>query len=316
LADNQIPVEEATTPESTFSAKDALASIESEETEAKTEVTADEDSSEETTEESVSDEVPEDADNDDPDEEEDLDDLETRLALDNADDLPEPVRKRYEQQVKGLAKKQRQLNQDSDTLAVAKSLENLIFNSDPETALKVLADIKDKALKAYNYSETEEVKPAEPADDGLYHYDGKTFYSEGEVALYQELQAIKSQKDSELEQMKAEWTQRKQAEADGAWVDSNSQRIIAKIAAKTGGWGVTKEQIAAAYKADRTALDADPVKALKREFPDEFADWKSGANKPKKQPRDMVEGSQAKGYEIPDNPSDYSAKHALMELSS
>lgn len=310
--------EEATTPYTAADALQEVSTLETEETEESPAVTADEDQpddepeSEEETEEESAEEDSQDIDNDD-EEDDDLDDLASHLALDPtvADKLPEEAKKRYEQQVKGLAKKDRQLKSELDVLNIAKGLENALFHQDAETARKALQSLQDTVLKHHNVQEQAEVQEATETDTG-WEYDGKTFYSERELELYKELQSLKAG-DPEIEEIKAERRAQKEAKAIESWVDTNSQKIIAKVAAKAGGWGVTKEQIAQVAKTDKQALESDPVMAMKRAFPDAYADHRAGA-KPKPI-KDMITGSQSKGFSIPESPDEYSAAHALMEIS-
>lgn len=305
------PQEEATTPEPEYSAADALKSLESDETEEVPEVTADEDSTEDDSETDETEEDPEVPDNED-DEDEELD-LVQQLRLENADQLPEEVVKRFDQQVKGLAKKDRQIAENLETLEVAKGVERALFQGTPEQAEQALQALADAVRKHHGHEE--KVEPVET--DGTWEYDGKTFYSEREVELYQKNQELErklEQKDPEIEEIKAERRMRKEQETLQNWADQNSQRIIAKVAAKANGWGVTKDQIIEAVRLDKAGMEADPVMAMKRAFPDAYADHRAG--RPKPPVKDMITGTQAKGFSIPDNPDEYTAAHALMEVSS
>jgi hypothetical protein len=312
LAEN----EEATTPYTAADALQEVSTLETEETEESPVVIADEDQpedeteTEEETEEESTEEDSQDADNDD----EEDDDLVHKLALDNADELPESIRQRYEQQVKGLAKKDKQLKSELDVLNIAKGLENALFHQDAETAQKALQSLTETVLKHHQVEAKAEVQEPTETDTG-WEYDGRTFYSERELELYQQIQELKAQKeDPEIEEIKAERRAQKEAKAIDSWVDSNSQKIIAKVAAKAGGWGVTKEQIAEVARMDKQALESDPVMAMKRAFPDAYADHRAGA-KPKPV-KEMITGSQSKGYSIPEDPDEYNAAYALMEISS
>jgi hypothetical protein len=317
LAEN----EEATTPYTAADALQEVSTLETEETEESPVVIADEDQpedeteTEEETEEESTEEDSQDADNDD-EEDDDLDDLSTKLALDKtvADALPEDARKRYEQQVKGLAKKDKQIQSELEVLNIAKGLENALFHQDAETAKKALQSLTETVLKHHQVEAKAEVQEPTETDTG-WEYDGRTFYSERELELYQQIQELKAQKeDPEIEEIKAERRAQKEAKAIDSWVDSNSQKIIAKVAAKAGGWGVTKEQIAEVARMDKQALESDPVMAMKRAFPDAYADHRAGA-KPKPV-KEMITGSQSKGYSIPEDPDEYNAAYALMEISS
>jgi hypothetical protein len=320
--------EEATTPEPEYSAADALKEAlaatptESEETEESKAVTADEDETEDTTEDTDEEEESEPADNG---EDEDLDDLATKLALDPdvADKLPEPVRKRYEQQVKGIVKREQRLKANEEGYQTFQNVENALYNTSREQAAKVLAEIEKSLDKHYKVEKPAE-RPEEK-DDGTFLYDGKTFYSQTEVELYQRLQTAearlnefmdKSQGfpvDPELEEIKAERKAAKEEAELNKWVDANHKSLIAKVAAKTGGWGVTKEDIAKAAKVDRKALLADPVAVLKSRNPDGWADFIAGKAK-KFEIHEMIDNSQAKGFKVPENPEDYGAVHAYMEV--
>lgn len=314
---DELKQEEATTPEPEYNAASALADLESEDTEETPAVTADEDETEEETEES---DVQEDQPDDDNDDEED-DDLTAKLALDEsiADKLPEDARKRYEQQVKGLAKKEKQLLERAEAIATDEKGYQVYQSyadafSDPQRAWDAYKALGDNLTKLHGEPQTQPV--VVETDNGYYTYDGKTFASEMEIELYKEVQSLKTGNvDPEIEEIKAERKARKETEALNAWVDGVQPRITAKVAAKTGGWGVTKEQIAQVAKLDKQLLDSDPVTAMKRYFPDEYADFKSSSLRPKKPVKDMIDSTSVKGFKIPDNPDDYNAAHALMELT-
>lgn len=320
--------EEATTPEPEFGAAEALKALESEETEESKGVTADEDKTEDKTEDDDKEEDSQELDNED-DEDNDLD-LESKLKLDPAiaDKLPAEVVERFGQQVKGLAKKEKQfaereeaLQADEKGFQTYQGLSRELFESGPEKAQAVLEHLT-KVVHEHHKLEAKESKEEPTTDDtGVIHYDGKEFYSQTDLETYQELQATKAElaalrehKDPELEEIKAERKAEKEQKALNSWVDSNSKSLIAKIAVKTGGWGITKEQIAEVAKTDRAALEADPVKVMKRHFPDEWGEFRATGSR-KFEVKDMIDNSQAKGMKIPDNPDEYGAAHALMELS-
>jgi hypothetical protein len=332
--DNKTPQEEATTPEPEFNAAAALQALESEESEESKAGTADEDKTEDKAEDDDKEEGQKDGDNAEPDDE-DLDDLTAKLALDAAvaDKLPDDVKTRYEQQVKGLAKRENQLSDREEALQVDekgwqtyKGLETALFNATPQDAERALSELS-KIVREHHKIEAKtemkaEVKQAEEKDDGTILYDGLTFYSQTELKLYQDLQSAnakidaleKGNQDPEIEEIKAERRANKEQAALNAWVDDNHKSIIGKVAAKAGGWGVTKEMVAEAAKADKAALEKDPVAVLKRLNPDAYAEWYAGLKNPKKPLKDMIDNSQAKGFTVPENPDEYSAVHALQEV--
>jgi hypothetical protein len=328
LADELDKKEEATTPEPEYSAADALKEgleaepPDTEESDDSKVVTADEDKTEDKTEETEDEEDPKKLDNED-DEDNDLPELDDtiRKALgDNAEALAV-----WDRQWKGVQKRERRLSEREESLRsdekgfqTYQGVSFALFQKDPETAQKCLADLTKAVNDHWKIAAKEEKE--EPVTDeatGTIQYDGKTFYSQTELELYQEIQELKAKKepapDPFIEELRQRDEQAKTEKALASWVDSNSQSIIAKVAAKTGGWGVTKEQIGQAAKANKEALEKDPVAALKAQFPDAWGDYRAGS-KPKKEVRDMVDSSQAKGFKIPDNPDEYTAAHALMEV--
>lgn len=281
--------------------------------------------SEEKTEEAdaTADEGAEETKEDDPEEEvigddddEELPEL-SKPILDAIGDNAE-AKAAWDRHWKGVKKREKQFQEREAALATdekgfqAYQSYGAAF-ADPEKAPAAFKHLKESLEKAYGYS-LDTTEPI-PAEDGTFQYDGKTFYSEGEVLLYQELQSLKNQKsetkeDPELEEIKAEVRARKESDAQKAWVKTHASSLIAKVSAKTGGWGITEEQILQVRKAEPDLLDKSPVEAMKRNFPDAYADWKAGQSKPKV--KDMIDGGDAKGFTIPDDPLEFTAKHALM----
>jgi hypothetical protein len=285
---------------------------ETEETEETEAATADEGTAEEETEEEEESEAESEDDND---EEEDY------LALDQsvAEKLPEDARRRYEQQVKGVQKRERQLGEreaklqsDEKGYTVYQSYANAF--SDPEHARAAYEQLGEALSKMHSWNGTDTPTVIE-GEDGTYTYQGVQYLSETEVRLAKEIEALKAQRDPEIEEIKAEVRARKEAEAQKSWVDSNSQSIIAKVQGKTGGWGVTKDQIATAYRQNPEGMRKDPVQVLKSMNPDAYADWKSGT-KAKKDVPDMITGSDSIGMGLPKDRSEWTfEQHAAYVLN-
>lgn len=306
--------EEATTPEPEYNAAEALKALEAEETEESKAVTADEDKTEDKTEDTEEEEESERDDNDGGEDLPSLSDTLLKAIGDNAE-----AKEAWERHWKGVQKRDKQLAEREEALKANEdgyktfqNVEAVLYGSTLEQAEKALEAIAESVRRHHGKKDEPESK-----DDGTFEYDGKTFYSQTELDLYQEIQELKAKsatvEDPEIEEIKAERRQAKEQAALDSWVNSNHKSLIAKVAAKTGGWGVTKEQIAAVAKTDKKALDSDPVKALKREYPDEYAKFvASGARK--FEIKDMIDNSEAKGFKIPENPEDYTAAHALMEI--
>lgn len=228
------------------------------------------------------------------------------LALDSsvAAKLPEDVRKRYEQQVKGIQKRERQLNEreanvqaDEKGFESFKSWETALAN--PEIAKDAYQELGQKLSETFGWDSQPEAN-----EEGEYVYNGVAYLSETEVRLAKEIEALKKQRDPDMEEIKAEFARRKEAEAKEAWVKSNSQAIIAKVQGKTGGWGVTKDQIAQAYEANPEGMKSKPVDTLKALNPDSYAEWYA-TKKAKRAVPEMIDGTDAKGLDLPKNKADW-----------
>lgn len=224
------------------------------------------------------------------------------LALDGsvAEKLPEDIRKRYEQQVKGVKKRERQIQEkeaalqsDEKGYQSFKSWESAL--NDPEIAKQAYEELGKKLAETFQWESQEA-----PNEEGEYVYNGVAYLSETEVRLAKEIDALKKQRDPQLDEIIREHAARKEADSKRAWVDSNSQAIIAKVQGKTGGWGVTKDQIAQAYGTNPEGMKSKPVETLKGMYPDSYAEWYS-TKKAKRDAPEMIAGSDAKGLNLPKN---------------
>jgi hypothetical protein len=314
------PNEQPTTVE-TYSAEEALAEIsrDSEESEETPAATADEGDTEETTESNDETEASELPDNEEEEDEATLPDLDT-VILEAIGDNPDAV-KRWNEQWKGLQKKETQLaereqviSKDEDGYSVYQTYSEAF--ADPNKYEEALAFLTEQVRQMHGAKAVQEDEVVEN-ENQTFTYDGQIFYSEREIELYKEIRDLKNSKreDPELEEIKAEVRARKAETALNKWVDQNLNSVAAKVKAKTAGWEVSRDMLAQVAKADGELLKTDPVQAFKRNFPDAYADFRAGS-KPKPKVRDLVDNSSAKGYNVPDDPREYSAKHALMEIDN
>lgn len=104
----------------------------------------------------------------------------------------------------------------------------------------------------------------------------------------------------------------RQAEAMDKWADT-ALPVITNKAAKEVGWnGVTKQMILEAAKDYPALIKSDPLKALKKTFPDEYA---ASRQKVSKKLPDMLDSSNSVGHTNPVDPLDYTAAHAMRDIA-
>lgn len=314
------PKEEATTPVPEYNAEQALKealeadTLESEETDISEAVTADEDQAEETeSNDEEEDPTPPTTEEDEDTDLPQLDEIILKALGDNTE-----AKQAWERQWKGVEKRERKLAEREEAIQTDEKGYQVYQSyaeafSDPERWQAAYEALGKSLGQAHNQTPAQEAKEV----DNGWEYDGKLWASETEIELYKEVQALKAAKPQEdpfIAQLKAEREAEKEERAISQWVDSNQPRITSKVAAKTGGWGVTKEMVAEVAKTNREGLEKDPVAAMQKAFPIEWGDFRASTAKPKV--RDMLSNTEAKGFTVPENPDEYSAAHALMELGS
>ncbi len=209
-----------------------------------------------------------------------------------------------------LAEREELLTKDEKGWQVYETYANAFASEDP----KVVRDAYE-FLGRELFKETKAEPVAETLEDGTITYDGETFYSEREVDLYKRLQHLESQKDPEIEAIKADHRKRQESDARKEWLDANSQSIIARVQKTTGGWGITKDQISKVLESNRAGLEKDPVATLKSAYPDAYGDWRATRAK-KPDVTDMIRGSDAKGMKLPEDKSEWSFEQHAAYLAA
>lgn len=313
MADTNQATEPTTAELFEAAAKDEGITAEPVETEESEAVTADEDTTEEETETTEESEDAEVIENDDDDVAvPSLNEKIVEALGDNAEalDLWSNHWKGVEKRERKLAEREEILTKDEKGWQVYSTYAEAFASDDPKV-VKDAYEFLGKQLFPEAKAEPEPVA----SEDGTITYDGQTFYSEREVDLYKRIQSLESQKDPEIEAIKADHRKRQESDARKEWLDSNSQSIIARVQKTTGGWGVTKDQISKVLETNRDGLTRDPVATLKSAYPDAYADWKAARAKKTDIP-DMIQGGDAKGMKLPENKADWSFEHHLAAIAS
>lgn len=243
-----------------------------------------------------------------------------QIVRDAIGENPEAI-EAWENHWKGVEKREAKLGEREETLKsdekgyeVYRSYAEAFASEDPDTVRKAYEFLGKQLFGEGDKAKTES-EPTEN-EDGTIQYDGQTFSSEGEVFLYKQLQELRSQKDPDIEALKEDRRIRQEAEARAKWLDGKSQSIIARVQKTTGGWGVTKDQISKVLESDRAGLESDPVLAMKRAFPDEYADWREKRAKAKPDIPDMAQGSDAKGLKLPEDKSEWTFEQHAYAISN
>ena len=284
-----------------------------------------EETPEATADEGNTEEEPEQEEESEAESEDDNDEEEDYLALDQsvAEKLPEDARRRYEQQVKGVKKRERQLKERESQLQHDEKGFNAYQSyaaalSDPEQAKDALRYLTEATYKAHGWTGETDTPTVTEGEDGTYSYNGVAYLSDTEVLLAKkvdELEKRLGQVPPEFQEIVEQHRQAKEEKSRKDWVESNSQKIIATVQGKTGGWGVTKDQIAQAYKANPEGMQKDPLQTLKSRHPDEYADWKA-TKKAKTDVPDLITGSDSIGMGLPKDRSEWTFdQHAAYVLN-
>lgn len=300
---------EATTPTVEYTAQDALKDIQepAEEPEVTKEPEVEEESA-------TTDEVP-----DEPETEEDLP-LRERLKLDDnvLEALPEEARTRWDQQVAGLEKIDNKLTELAAHTVRLTNWEEALSNPDTaqDALLQLEANLKEKGIDMRSVFG----KPTETTDNAPefeLESDQKLHASAVATAVKQAKTELLASLGYNPSDVKALLDERAQAQRDTefqSYVNGLTPRVAAR-AIKTEGWTVTKEMVATAAKESPDLIKTDPIKALKKAFPDEYANHKASKATEKEVPT-MVDGGTTRGIEIPTDPMQYTARHALQEVGT
>jgi hypothetical protein len=250
------------------------------------------DESEEDTDE-LADEPSEDSDDEDEDSE--------RFALDPevAKALPEKERKRLEEQIKGLRKRDTQIRESEERLTVLDSYMSAF--SDPVQAGKAVKQLTDAVLAQHGLT-TAEVFGFDQGE-GVPDWQRAGYDSPGEFKLAQKLDAIERERNDE-----------KLARAQRAHFDEVAPKIIKRIANRDSGWTVNREMIETAI-ASLPQFKDKPEKAVQMYYSDERAKHYAGLST-KKAPKGP-EAFPANGrtpMTMPTDPSKITASHILANL--
>lgn len=254
----------------------------------------------------------EDENEEEADEEEDLP-LTSKLALDDnvREKFPEEA-KRWDQHVKGLQRREKQLKENETGLNVWQQVDNDLC--DPEKAPATLEKLIKASLKATGKSREELLgAPQATEDSDPQSKYGLTHASDDKVVdlLMKKVTGELGVDPDLLKDLKADRDRREAEKAESEWFDKNGGRITAKIE-KTTTWKPTKEQILEARKKDPALFKTDPVQAVKNSNPDAYI---ASQLKPEKKGKDMHVTTTARGHVTPKDPSEYSARDAYADTA-
>jgi hypothetical protein len=244
-------------------------------------------------------------DDEDEGDDEDLPLSETLTLDDNVrEKFPEEA-KRWDQQVKGLSKIEKRLKGEETNLNTWMSVDSALADKKtaPEAARKLAKIVADR--HGMTVHELLGVDATTQDDDDKLYSDDDTVVAKASKAA---LDAFKS--DPDYSEWLAEKEKGKQATAEKEWFDRRGGAIVARVE-KTVGWKPTERMVLEARREFPEVFREDALKALKKAFPDDYL--KSQTKPTKKTPPDIVESATSKGFTIPDDPMEYSARHARME---
>jgi hypothetical protein len=292
--------------DATYSAADAANDIE----EGQSEPAKEDDKTTENTEDSVIPPLPADEEAKEEEDSDDLPKLDTQ-AREAIGDNPEAL-EAWDRAWKGVTKREAKVKESEDRLAGFGNVEQALM--DPSTAPAVLLEIAQASAKATGLT-LEQLLGSDNSSTqtGDFAFDtDKKLYERAVADAEAKVMEKLGIDPKDLQGLVSERKQAAEAQRLDDWASKATGPISAK-AAKEAGWsGITKQMVLEAAKENPKLISENPLLALKRTFPDEYA--ASQRTESKKLP-EMPDGSSAKGYTIPTNPLEYTAAHAAMEVS-
>ena len=252
-----------------------------------------------------------------PEEEEDEPDLAAKLALDEevASQLPPEVAKRYQEQVKGLAKKHRQLNETVDQVGFV--IDYALGLSKPETRNETLSKILAETAELHKttpealISELGFQAPTPEPAEFEYETDAIVHDKAVDTATKKVFETLGASPD-EVKALLGLLRETKADKETQEWLKTNASPIKAAAAKTVPGWEPTDEQILSSKK---RFPSEKPLQALKMAFPDDYAKAVAGAKKEPKKVPTLHDTAQTK-TPIPIPVEEYRAEHAYAELQS
>jgi hypothetical protein len=320
MSENTEP--QATTPETEYSAADAVAELAADPGDEQQE---DKPSPEEPkSDDPTADEVDsEDEGDDEEDEEEDsshLPDLDNEIAK-----LSPELKKRWEQQWKGVVKRESRLQEAEKRFEALASYEQAF--ADRATAAEAVRSLAEQLAKIHGQDVAEYLGGPEAAQqtysEGDEPWVREGFQYEGEWKAYRRAKEEAKREladtyglDQELiRDLKEERERAKSAREMDAYLDKNTSKVVNTLRVQEDGWPVTRDMVAEAVK-NLPQFKEKPADAVRMWFAKDLAKHaRAKAAAAYKKTPEMFDSATSRGMDLPTDPMEYRAIHAMAELS-
>ena len=251
------------------------------------ELAANDDATEETTSAARADEEEAETEGGEEPTKDETDDTEIRLDGSIEDALRDnpTALKRLQEQIKGVNKLRKRF--DSPDIQNAKALLDAFNN--PDTAKIALERLEQSLTAHYGWDapKTQPEATTEEQDDFEYPSE-KQVFERAKAAAEKMVRDIEAKAEARIAKLEAQLSAITGESAERNWLETNAAKIKAQV--KTAhGWEVTDKMLREAKAAFPKAEDI--VDALKRTFPDEYADARAALlNRPRSNGKPMVQG--------------------------
>lgn len=247
--------------------------------------------------------------------------------------LSPALQKRWQQQVKGLKKRERDYSEKATAFKTNEERFNNLTTveanlANPATAVATFKQLGELLKQSHGYTDAQlygdTPQSIKKSDDGG-DWESQGFEYESDYQVYQRAKAeAKAEALAEMEAKLTPYLQKieeiKQVESkqaaqaqEQAYLDRVTPRTIKQISSEESGWKITPAMVAEAITAYPQHRD-DPARAVCAHFSDERAQHIAEVAADRTpQPTTMLPSNDARGYKLK-NPLDYTAKDAYEDI--